>query len=429
MILFRRLICVIAWAVFISWSSVVYATDAVALLNSAPLTPVLTPNESCNNLVRNMLREITDERMSTYQKVKACYDWLINNCVYGTRSTYGSNYRSGMTKDDIGVVMAWEMLTGRKGVCEDYSCAFAALMRQIGLNCYTVSGMTAKATSGMTGHTWCIIKINGTEYVFDPQIDDNIAKGGAIGYYRFCKTYAELPGAYSEMKINPYFHPFGYLSPTKSQLVNVPLKILEEIKPMTQIRLYNCLTGIRLSVKKGCFQVDNPDIVKIEPQKNRPDYYSIQFVKAGDVVVTTWDIGSTGDKISTEGHYHITADPADIISTTPERNSCKEVNKLRFENNIPLLNVSSELMQLAHDRMNAFLGGYENSDNSLKRLGTTEFKEFFIKDYRHTNEIKDVIAGDDTNLVLFNPAYKQIAMACYRDRLAKKSYAYVILTE
>ena len=62
----------------------------------------------------------------------------------------------------------------------------------------------------MTGHIWTFINISGTEYVFDPQIDDNIAKGGLVYYYRFCKTYDEVPDSYANYEIyKKYFAPFG----------------------------------------------------------------------------------------------------------------------------------------------------------------------------------------------------------------------------
>ena len=32
--------------------------------------------------------------------------------------------------------------------------------------------------------------------MFDPQVEDNIAAGGAIRYLRFCKTYEEVPDKY-----------------------------------------------------------------------------------------------------------------------------------------------------------------------------------------------------------------------------------------
>ena len=69
-------------------------------------------------------------------------------------------------------------------------------MQAIGLNCYLVGGQTSKSGGGYTGHAWCEMNLNGTIYVFDPQVEDNIAKGGTIKYYRFGKTYDQVPGKY-----------------------------------------------------------------------------------------------------------------------------------------------------------------------------------------------------------------------------------------
>ncbi len=43
---------------------------------------------------------------------------------------------------------------------------------------------------------WCVVVIDGMEYVFDPQVEDNIANGGKIRYLRFCKTYDEVADKY-----------------------------------------------------------------------------------------------------------------------------------------------------------------------------------------------------------------------------------------
>ena len=202
-------------------SSSVFAADARYLLNSAPLKPTITNFAPCDNAVHRTLVQITNNSMSTYEKVKACYDYLINTCSYGNKVrnyTFvdgvlsNSSYR--ITLDDFnnnrGPYNAYVMLEEHVGVCDDYSCAFAALVRAIGLNCYTIGGLTSKASGGMTPHLWTVIKINGKEYVFDPQIDDNIAKGGRIGYYRFCKTYAEVSGSYSDYSISyHHFKPFN----------------------------------------------------------------------------------------------------------------------------------------------------------------------------------------------------------------------------
>lgn len=198
-------------------SNTVFAADAETILNSAKLTPTWTVSKDCNNVIHATLEQITSNSMTTYEKVKACYDYLIENCAYwGTADAkkvtpfkINTPKFNDVRKGGYGVENAYDMLIKRVGVCDDYYCAFAALVRAIGLNCYTISGKTARATGGMTGHVWTVININGTEYVFDPQIDDNISKGGPIYYYRFCKTYDEVPESYANYKIyKNYFVPF-----------------------------------------------------------------------------------------------------------------------------------------------------------------------------------------------------------------------------
>ena len=176
------------------------ATNAEYLLNNAELYPTLTGDPYCDAAVARTLAAITYDGMSTYEKVLACYNYLVNTC------SYGDNVLRLNFPEDNGTARAYGILTGHVGSCDDYSCAFAALTRAIGLNCYTVYGMTARASGGMTGHIWCVIAIDGVEYVFDPQIDDNI---GAGSYYRFCVTYDETPGSYENSEVRwGYFEPF-----------------------------------------------------------------------------------------------------------------------------------------------------------------------------------------------------------------------------
>ena len=194
---------------FIWMTNVTFASDAEYLLNSVELTPMETGFEPCDIAVQETLSRITDDSMSTYEKVKACYDYLIDTCSYGSNEER-HKYLSYVPNDLVGAGRAAGMLEGHIGACDDYSSAFAALVRAIGLNCYTVYGQTSRARGGMTGHIWTVININGTEYVFDPQIDDNISKGGPTYYYRFCKTYNEVAGCYVPASYDKYgyFHSF-----------------------------------------------------------------------------------------------------------------------------------------------------------------------------------------------------------------------------
>ena len=181
-----------------------FAADAVSVLNSAPLTPTWSKYEPCNKVVAATLSNIISQNMSTYAKVQACYDWLIVNCRYG----YLDEFTEPTFPEDEGATRAMDMLLYKIGACDDYSCAFSAMMRAIGLNCYTVYGQTSRADGGYTGHIWTVIKINGVEYVFDPQVEDNIASGGDVYYYRFCKTYDEVYENYIPQRIEKnYFSP------------------------------------------------------------------------------------------------------------------------------------------------------------------------------------------------------------------------------
>ena len=175
------------------------ASNAQYLLNNATLFPTSTGADYCDKVVKQTLDKIITYDMPTYDKVKACYDYLVSTC------RYGDNVLRLDFPEANGTARAYGMLVGHVGACDDYSCAFAALTRAIGLNCYTVYGQTARASGGYTGHIWCVIKIDGVEYVFDPQIDDNI---GHNVYYRFCVTYNETPGSYYPSHVRQeYFAP------------------------------------------------------------------------------------------------------------------------------------------------------------------------------------------------------------------------------
>lgn len=185
-------------------SNKVYAANNIEiLLNAAKLNPAPTGFAPTDFLVSCVLAEITTPDMTTYQKVKACYDYLINTCE---RGQWDFKYESVDYYEDVYGVrydnachLSWEayaMLDGHVGVCDFYSAAFVVMMRAIGLDSYWVTGQTHAAGGGYTYHVWTILLLDGVEYVFDPQVEDNIAKGGPIKYYRFGKTYAELPDKY-----------------------------------------------------------------------------------------------------------------------------------------------------------------------------------------------------------------------------------------
>lgn len=124
-----------------------------------------------------------------YEKLQACYDWLIMNCSYASADA-GSVGGSMMER------LAYTIFKTHTGVCNDYSSAFVVMARILGYDARLESGQTHKASGGYTGHMWCVINVHGVDYIFDPQVEDNMSAGGKINYLRFCKTYDEVPDKY-----------------------------------------------------------------------------------------------------------------------------------------------------------------------------------------------------------------------------------------
>ena len=163
-------------------------------LNSITLSPKEAGFSDIDDYIDDLLSSITTSNMDTYDKLKACYDYLIDYMTYGQQEDlfwywlYYGEYGGGYLALLEGV-----------GVCDDYSAAYCMLANKIGVPMTVVSGQTHKASGGYTGHAWCELDMgNGTVYIFDPQIEDSIAgrQDGKVSYLRFGKTTEELADKY-----------------------------------------------------------------------------------------------------------------------------------------------------------------------------------------------------------------------------------------
>lgn len=178
-------------------SSVVTNKSAETLLNSAALNPMKTNNDTVDAQVAEILKKVTTDKMSAYQKVKAVYDYIINTSTYGNpKGIYGFEPYVSNTDSTI-VTEARFLLDEGVGVCNNYAALFTVLTRRIGLESYYVTGQVASRNGGMTGHVWSIIKLSGEYYIFDTQIEQSNTSGGAIGYNWFCKKDTLMSGTYS----------------------------------------------------------------------------------------------------------------------------------------------------------------------------------------------------------------------------------------
>ena len=196
-------------------------TDSIEKqINSQPLYKQKTGHVALDKLVDKIFKKIFKKGYTTYDKVKAIYDYEIKNFKYGFNSlspkqikaTYSSKNRIYKSFFDANITqIAYATLATNTGVCDGYAAVFVVMTRAIGLDTYSVGGLTTKAGGGWTNHAWNNMVVNGKYIVFDAQVEDNIANGGKINYYRFAKTEKEVKNNYkysdrdAEIQIFNYF--------------------------------------------------------------------------------------------------------------------------------------------------------------------------------------------------------------------------------
>ncbi len=91
-----------------------------------------------------------DPGMSEAEKALWVHDYLISVSEYDEDGTYYD---------------AYSLFTQRKGVCQAYSLAYAAVMRELGINCVMIS-------SSEMNHAWNLVEIDGEWYHVDLVFDD-----------------------------------------------------------------------------------------------------------------------------------------------------------------------------------------------------------------------------------------------------------------
>lgn len=117
------------------------------------------------NLAVKFVQDHTKESWSKSKKLKACYDYLWKNYPY--ERFYESPSPSKMPS------YARYMLKYKQGNCYRYAAAFAYIARVIGYESRVGVGEISAIGGGMTPHGWTEIKIGGTWYMFDANMQRN----------------------------------------------------------------------------------------------------------------------------------------------------------------------------------------------------------------------------------------------------------------
>ena len=125
--------------------------------------------EGIDATVDAILREIIDDSMTDFEKIKAIHDWLVNNVEYDT-----TGYNTGNIAETS--YTAEGLFETRVAVCDGYAKAFVAMAKRAGLDAIRVTGVAYNGTV-TESHAWNQIKWNGKWYNIDVTWDDPVVSG------------------------------------------------------------------------------------------------------------------------------------------------------------------------------------------------------------------------------------------------------------
>ena len=120
-------------------------------------------------MVNDRIKEITDsiitDDMSTYDKILAFHDYIVDHTVYDSSVSINNQLSSGTNSNN-----AVGLLFEGKAICSGYSDVMAVFLNMYGVNNYKISS---------DEHIWNLVNIDGEWKHIDVTWDDPITSNGA----------------------------------------------------------------------------------------------------------------------------------------------------------------------------------------------------------------------------------------------------------
>ncbi len=142
------------------------------------------------NDANQIIGSITNGSMDSAEKLRTCYNWVVNNISYQTLPIPLEPSEPGYTQEEWYAIYGLEQ---RRGNCYCYAASFAAMARQLGYSASMISGSVPLLAGGKGPHAWVEIYMNGATYVCDPESQH---ENPAYGFYM--TTYATAPYQYTK---------------------------------------------------------------------------------------------------------------------------------------------------------------------------------------------------------------------------------------
>lgn len=168
------------------WVAYTLNADGTEIIASPAMGKTLSECADAINesfaLCSRLLSELTDDTMTTQEKVSVVYSWLVKNVSYDFRyytDRYSMPYES---------TVALGALQNGTAICGGYAHTFEMLLTMLGVENYTVSGMCNKEH-----HMWNYLVLDGTGYYCDATAD----RGGMDRHFMLTEAELEAYGGYS----------------------------------------------------------------------------------------------------------------------------------------------------------------------------------------------------------------------------------------
>lgn len=168
------------------WIRFNLSRDGTEIIAEAPVGKTLDEcvaaiNESFR-LGGEILSNITTAEMTDQEKVKAIYDYIVENVAYDFR------YYSDWENMPYESMVAIGALRDNLAICGGYAQAVETLLDMSGIENYTVSGV-----SKGENHMWNYVVLDGVGYYCDPTAD----RGGMSNHFMLSADELSALGGYS----------------------------------------------------------------------------------------------------------------------------------------------------------------------------------------------------------------------------------------
>ena len=153
----------------------VIGTDFRSSVN-AYYTQKYVSDTKVDSYVQSAALKATNWDMSTFLKIQACYNWIVNNIEYSSEGivvSTGKNFSQYMKhkSDYLLIEQSQYAFENKKGVHDNISAVFMMLCRYVGVDSYIATGSYKTKSGKYKDHSWVVIQCDDLIFQFDPTLE------------------------------------------------------------------------------------------------------------------------------------------------------------------------------------------------------------------------------------------------------------------